>query len=345
MTLKRWLLVGTFGALALIIYLAWHDIIRAFYRLDSLNIWVLLLMVPMLFLFYFSLGKFFESFFAALGTKVRQSTLFTTMLELNFVNHVFPSGGISGFSYLTIRLKPYGISTAKATIAQMGRFGFAFVSHISLMFISLFLLAVEGHTSSLIVLLVSMFVFSLLAVAVVGLFVISNEQRCINFARRFVGLINHVVHIVRRKHPETLSLSKAEVTFVELHADYMQMRQNLGKMRQSFFWVTAASILEIALLYVVFVAHGVWVNPGAVIIAFVIANTAGLIVALPGGIGVFEALMTTVFIAVGVEPGLALSVTVVYRVIILLLSLVTGAAFYQRAINKIGSDGTADIHS
>ena len=88
-----------------------------------------------------------------------------------------------------------------------------------------------------------------------------------------------------------------------------------------------------------------WVNPGAVIIAFVIANTAGLIVALPGGIGVFEALMTTVFIAVGVEPGLALSVTVVYRVIILLLSLVTGAAFYQRAINKIGSDGTADIHS
>lgn len=345
MKLKRWLIVITFGALALIIYLAWHDIVKAFYRLNDLNGWVLLAMVPMLFLFYFSLAKFFEHFLSATGTKVRLRTLFTAMFELNFVNHVFPSGGVSGFSYLTLRLRPYGVSTAKTTFAQMGRFGFAFISHIVLMFLSLFLLAIEGHASQLVVLLVSLLVFSLVAVALFGIFIISNESRCISFARYFVGLINRVVRLVRPKRREVVDLSKAQMTFVELHEDYAQMRHNLKRMTRAFVWVTVASILEIALLYVVFIAHGVWVNPGAVVIAFVIANTAGLVVAIPGGIGVFETLMTTVFIAVGVDPGLALSVTLIYRVIILLLSLITGAALYQRAINKFGTNGNANLHS
>lgn len=345
MTFKRWLILITFGALALLIYLAWHDIVDAFYRLESLNPWVLLAMLPLLFLFYFALAKFFSSFFTAVGTPVKLKTLFTSMLELNFVNHVFPSGGISGFSYLTLRLRPYGVSTAKTTFAQIARFGFAFFGQIVLMFVSLFLLAIEERTSTLIVLLVSILVFSLIVSAVLGVFVISSQERGKSFARWLARLINRLIHFVRPKHPETINLAKVEETVEELHSDYIQTRRSLGRMRKAFLWITFTTLLEVALLYAVFVAHGEWVNPGAVVIAFVIANTTGLIVALPGGIGVFEALMTTVFIAVGIPPGLALSVTLVYRVIILVLSLIAGGALYHRAINKFGTDvDTASIH-
>jgi putative heme transporter len=345
MKLKHWLLTFTFGALALLIFLTWRDIIEAFYRLQTLNIWALLAMLPLLFLFYVTLSKFFSSFLAVFDAKVKIKTIFASILELNFVNHVFPSGGISGFSYLTMRLKPYGISTAKSTFAQMGRFGFALAGQIGLMFVSLFLLAIEGRASSLIILLVSILVFALIAVAVVGLFVISREGRIISFTHSLAKFANRLIHIFRRKHPETINLKKIEVTLTELHADYANVRQNLVKMRTAFIWITLSTILEVALLYAVFVAHGAWVNPGAVVIAFVIANTAGLVAAVPGGIGVFEAIMTTVFIAVGIPPGLAVSVTLVYRVIMLVLNLATGAALYHRAINKFGSNnGTTSIH-
>lgn len=346
MKLKHWLVIITLAALALLIYLTWGDILEAFHRLPGLNVWALLAMLPLLFLFYVTLSKFFSSFLAIFGAKVKIKTIFASILELNFVNHVFPSGGISGFSYLTMRLKPYGVSTAKSTFAQIGRFGFALAGQIGLMFISLFLLAIEGRASSLIVLLVSLLVFTLIAITAIGLFVISNERRSVNFAHRLARFVNYIIHFVRPKHPETINLQKVESTLVELHADYVEVRQNLNKLSGAFVWITLSTILEVALLYAVFVAHGAWVNLGAVVVAFVIANTAGLIAAVPGGIGVFEAIMTTIFIAVGIPPVLAVSVTLVYRVIMLVLNLLTGAVLYQRAINKFGSNGTTDsVHS
>lgn len=343
MTFKRWLILITFVALAVLIYAAWHDIVSAFQRLESLNIWVLLATVPLLFLFYFAMAKFFSSFFEAVQAPVKLKTVFASMLELNFVNHVFPSGGISGFSYLTLRLRPFGISTAKTTFAQISRFGFAFLGQVALMFVSLFLLAIEDRASTLIVLLVSILVLSLVAWALFGLFVISKESRGRAVAGVVARFLNRVIHIFRPKHPETISLSKVELTLSELHADYVMLRQNIGKMRWAFVWINVATLIEMGLLYTVFLAHGEWVNPGAVIIAFAIANTAGLIVALPGGIGVFETLMTTAFIAMGIPPGLALSVTLIYRVIILLLSLVTGGFLYHRAIGRMGENATS-IH-
>ncbi len=271
--------------------------------------------------------------------------MFASILELNFVNHVFPSGGISGFSYLTMRLKPYGVSTAKSTFAQIGRFGFALAGQIGLMFVSLFLLAIENRASTLIVLLVSILVFALIAAAAVVIFAISNQRRSVTFAARIARFANRIIYFIRPKHPETINLSKVESTLVELNADYAEVRRNMRRMWPAFFWITLSTLLEVALLYTVFVAHGAWVNPGAVIIAFVIANTVALVAAVPGGIGVFEAIMTTVFIAVGIPPGLAISVTLIYRVIMLVLNLATGAVLYQRAINKFGNDATASPNS
>lgn len=345
MTFKRWLILITFTALGLLILLAWRDILDALGRLGTLNIWVLALILPLLFLVYFSLTKYFVHFFEVFGTRLKLRTIFASILELNFVNHVFPSGGLSGFSYLTLRLKPYGISTAKSTLAQIGRFAFALSGQVALMFVSLFLLAIEGRANSVIILLVSILVFSLITSGLGGLFVISSQRRSVSFASFLARFINKAIHIFRPKHPETINLHRVEETLVELHTDYVELRQNLGKMKSAFFWITFYSFIEVAILYVVFLAHGVWINPGAVVIAYVLATTAGLIAALPGGIGVFEAIMTTVFIAVGVPPGLALSATLVYRIITLLLNLLAGAALYHRAINKLGEDnGTTNIH-
>ena len=49
-------------------------------------------------------------------------------LELNLVNHIFPSGGVSGISYTTWRMHKLGVSSARSTFAQVIRYVTGFLS-------------------------------------------------------------------------------------------------------------------------------------------------------------------------------------------------------------------------
>lgn len=334
---KLWLNIATFSALALIIFFAWHDIVSAFERMGQLNIWVLLLLIPIQIFAYVALARMFYHFFCATYTKLPMKTLVPAMFELNFVNHVFPSGGVSGFSYLTIRLKPDGVSTAKSTLAQLARFAFTFMCFIVLLLIALFVLALEGRASSLVILVVSGVTFTMVFGTAVLIFVISRESRITAFTKGLARALNKCMHFLGSQHPEVIKLRRVEKTFLELHQDYALLKKDIKKMRRVLLWAFIMNIAELMVLYIVFVAHDVWPNVGAVAIAYAIANIAGLIAILPGGVGVYEPLMTAVFISTGIPAGVALSVTLVYRVVTLLLSLLTGYFLYQKVIHKYGT--------
>jgi len=338
MKFKLWLNVITFAALGLVVFLAWSDVAHAFQKMLTLNIWILLLIVPAQLFAYFSLAKVFLYFFKAIDVKLTVRQLFAPMLELNFVNHVFPSGGASGFSYLTMRLKPYGVSTAKSTLGQLARFVSTFIAYVVLMFVALFVLALQGNVNPLVVLAVSSIAFTILFSTSVLMFVISEKSRIDRFTTRMAMWVNKVIHIFRPKHPETISLRGVRKMFLELHEDYVQVRGNLKGLIPVMRWALLTNLAEVSLLYIAFLAHGAWVNPGAVLIALVVANLVGLIAILPGGVGLYEPLMTAVLISGGIPGALALSATLVYRVISLLVSLLTGYFLYHRALNRYGSD-------
>jgi putative heme transporter len=86
-------------------------------------------------------------------------------------------------------------------------------------------------------------------------------------------------------------------------------------------------------VYVVYVAFGHWVNPGAVIIAYAVASFAGLLSILPGGIGVYETLMISVLAAAGVPASLSIPVTIMYRIVNTLLQIIPGYIYYQKALS------------
>lgn len=337
MKLKLWLNLLTFCALGLVIFFAWHDITLAFQNIANLNVWVLLLIVPAQLFAFYSLGKVFYHFFRATGVNLTMRELWAPMIELNFVNHVFPSGGASGFSYLTLRLKPYGVSTAKSTLAQLARFVSTFLAFIVMMFVALFILAVQGDVSPLVILAVTSIAFLVLFSTAILAYVVGTERRIDAFTKKMTIWLNKCINIFRRKHPETIKLTRVRKMFMELHEDYLFVRGNLKGMWPVMRWAVLTNLAEASLLYIAFLAHGTWVNPGAVIIALVVANLVGLIAILPGGVGLYEPLMTAVLISGGIPAVLALSATLVYRVISLLTSLITGYVLYHRALNRYGS--------
>lgn len=328
--------IVTFTLLALAIFLVRTDILNAIRDLGKINSIALILIIPLQIQNYAAYAHLYQEFLKILGSKHDFKFMFKVALEMNFVNHVFPSGGVSGFSYFAARLKPAGVSAAQATLTQTMRFVLTFASFVFLLFIGLFLLALGGSASNMTILITCSLAFLTVFLIIVGIYIVSSKKRIKSSIKFLTKVINRVLHVVRPNHPETISLKRVEEVGNETHKNYEILKEKLPQLRTPFFYSSLANITELATIYVVYIAYGSYVNPGAVIIAYALANFAGLIAVLPGGIGVYEGLMAAVLVSAGVPAGIAISVTVMYRVLNLLLSLPVGYYYYHKAVATLG---------
>jgi uncharacterized protein (TIRG00374 family) len=335
---KFWLNIVTFVALGVLVIVSRHQIAEAFRSFAKLNYLWLFMMVPLQLLNNFAYAKLYQSNLRNLGEKVKTSTLFLTSFELNFVNHVFPSGGVSGFSYLNLRLRQSGIPTAKTTLVQILRFALTFVSFLVILFFGMIFLTFGRYTSPFIILLCSSIVFLTIFGTLVGVYIIGDSGRIKTFVSFLPRILNRVGRRFRKHRTNIVDINKVEKTMEDLHQDYVLISKDWRQLKQPFLWALVVNLTDLATVFVVYLAFGTWVNPGAVIIAYAVANFAGLVAILPGGVGIYEGLMTATMASAGVNKGLALSATLVYRVFYMLLFLPPGYLLYQRFLKQSGEE-------
>lgn len=332
---SKWRLVltiATFIALAVLIYSLRQQIADVIHNLGRVNALALLLIIPIEILNYDAYARLYISLFATLGKKVRYWPMYRLTLEFNFVNHILPSGGISGISYFNVRARAEGISAATSTAAQVTRLFLLFASFQPLLILGVFFLAIRGHTNNLIMVIASSLITLLIVGTFAGLYIIESRSRINAFLTYITKALNRLIHLVRPNYPETINIASAQNTFNELHDNYETFKKNLPALKMPFIYMLIANMTEVAALYAVYVAFGEFVNVGAVILAYSVANFAGLISVLPAGIGVYEGLMTAVLIATGIPAELSIPVTIMYRVLNMTTQLTPGYYFYQKAI-------------
>jgi putative heme transporter len=329
----------TFAAMILLIYALRHQIMETLDNIQHVNYWVLLLVIPLQLLNYDAYARMYRDILAHLGQPVRYRSLYRVGLELNFVNHAFPSGGVSGISYFSVRLRNYGVKASTATLLQLFKFMLVFLSFQLVLAFGLLALAIGNKANDLIILFATM-LSTLTAVGTFGAaYVISSRARIRGFFAGMTKLLNRLIHVVRPQHPETISVARLEGVATDMHGNYVALKGNLGVVRTSLRYALIGNVTEILTIYVFYVAFGEWVNIGAVIIAYAIANFAGLISVLPGGIGVYEALMFGVLAAAGIPAGLSIPVIVMYRVVNMTIQLLPGWVLYHRSLNEGESRG------
>ena len=332
------LTVITFLALGAFVYALRHQIIGTIGNLERANFWILLAVIPLQALHYHFVARMYRRLFRLLGNKVSYKFLYRTALELNFVNLVFPSAGVSGFSYFGIRMRSKGVTPGKATLVQTMRFVLLFIAFQLLLFIGLFLLALNGRASNLMILIASSLATFLLVGTLLLTYIIGSEKRIDSFFTLITKLLNRIIQVVRPNNPETINVSRAQGAFKDYHGNYKILQTNYKKLFRPLLYALFINLSEVLTIYVVFAAFGEWVNPGAVIIAYAVANFAGLISVLPGGVGIYEALMTGVLAAGGVPAALSLPVIVAYRIMSMGVQLPPGAYLYHTAINEKDAD-------
>lgn len=325
--------IVTIIALIILILAIHKDIFSTFNNLHKVDFWALLLLIPVEYWNYHAQAKLYQKLFTIVGNDLSYKFLFKTSLELNFVNSVFPSGGLTGISYFGARMRSDKITGGRAALVQIMKLMMIFLSFEVLLIIGLFLMAIRGHVNGLTILLGGSLTTLLVVGTMAFVFIIGDSKR-INTSFVFITrILNRLIHIVRPSHPETISIERYRPTVNEFHDNYKLMATHRRELNWPLVHAFEANLSEILAVYVVYIAFGRWVNFGAVIVAYAVANFAGLISVLPSGVGIYEALMTAVLAAGGVPPSLSLPVVVMYRVLNTLLQLPPGYVYYHRTLH------------
>jgi uncharacterized protein (TIRG00374 family) len=294
--------------------------------LKDVNLWVLLLILPIRYLSYYSNTRYFVSFLKMFGHTVGEEKLFRSVVTMNFVNTVFPTGGISGVSYIANALKPK-VDSHTTAIAQVFWQAFTVAGYfvfLIIAFLSLFVTSSTERIGFKVILLFILAVIGLGIAASVVLFQRNTTEKISYWATR---PINTVLHFVKRN---ALGKERLDRFFDDFYGSIAHMRADKARVRRPIMWAFAGLFFEIASVYIVFVAFGQFVNPGVVIAGYSLAILFSMASFFTAGVGVYEATMVATFVALGQPLGLSLSVTLVYRTIALWLFLPVGLYFYKR---------------
>jgi uncharacterized protein (TIRG00374 family) len=339
MSFRGWISIVTIALIGLVVFLAWPEIYKAFLLLGKVNIFILFIMVPVQLLSYFAAGEIMFSYLREKGhlknTKPIQMTRLS--LELNFVNHVLPSGGIAGVSYLAWRLKSHGVTAGRATMAQIIDLVVSFLSFTSIMIFALIWIIIDNNINRTAILLAVIIVIASIAVALLTLYFVSSAKRLEKLGRWASHAANFIVKKVTFGKKKSIVKEETVMSFLgDIHEDYIDIKNNLTILKKPFYWSFVVNIADAFLFYIAFMSFGVYLDPAALFIAFGLAQTIGSLFMTPGGTGAFEMIMITFLVSSGVKADIAIAGTILARVILVLGTIIFGYIFYQLTIIKYG---------
>lgn len=336
---RGWLTIITLVLLGLVIFFARHELVEAWRLLDRVNLWILALLIPVQFFSYFATGGMIFSYLRAKGDLKDMSRwrMTRTALELNFVNHILPSGGAAGFSYLSWVLGRHGVRAGRSTMAQIVRFALTFISFLVLLLLAVAILIIDHQIDRMTILLCSALAVLCIGATLGGIYIIGSRLRLERFSAWLTKLVNKVVRKVTRGHKKhVLKDTIIKDFFMDLHDDYVAIRKDSKILVKPFIWALVANIADVALIWIAFWALGVPLNPAILFVAFGLASIASAVSVTPGGAGVYEAIMIAFLASSAVPADVAIAGTLLARVALVLGTILFGYAFYQLTVLKYG---------
>lgn len=339
LTFRGWLTIITLVLLTVVIFAAWPEIQKAWGLMGKVNLWVLALLIPVQLFSYYATGGMIFSYLRSKGEIKQMSHWGMTRLalELNFVNHILPSGGAAGFSYLAWVLNRYKVSAARSTMAQIIRFTLTFISFVLLMLVALLFLGLNHQADKTMVFIAVILSVLAIAATMFVIWLVKSRPRLDRFSGWLAKKVNAVVSFVTlKKKKKVVKKSTLQHFFGGVHDDYESLRKDRKVLIVPFIWAMIANILDVALIWIAFYSLGVSIDPALLFIAFGISSIASAISVTPGGAGVYETVMVMFLAASGVTPEIAIAGTLLARVVLLAGTIAFGYFFYQLTLSTHG---------
>lgn len=325
--------VATVVLVGYVIYQNWPDIVDTFYHLGDANILILLLLIPEQLFMYYTCGQIFFSYLRRKYHKyLRQKDMLNVSLELNFVNHAVPAGGLGGLAYLSYRLQQFDVTAGQASFLYIFRYAVttvvnyfqAFVAVIVLMVLNL--IPPEAMWIVPVSLLMNLGVFVALILIV---FIASSKKRISFFADKVSKISGKIVRVVTFGHKKQVAKVKdINKYFNDIHDCVLMVKADKKSLVFPAAWGVLYSFFEVATYWIVAISLGRPEILPCILVGEAIGSVFDGIVPY----GLYELGMAGVMIALGVDFPTATIVTVMTRVFTLILTIITGTVPYYKVI-------------
>ncbi|TXG76165.1 flippase-like domain-containing protein [Patescibacteria group bacterium] len=304
-----------------------HELVQL---LKQVNLFVLALIIPVRYAYYWSNTRFYQHFYTIYGKKLSFRELFPAVMSMNFINTVIPSGGVSGLTYFTKAFERR-VTHRQALLAQAFWYIAVLVSMVFVLALSfLILLATNAvlPVSSRFILVLSL----ILLIGGIMLFALTlNDQILVKALYVLTRPANWILRLLKRP-PLT---EKHIERFVGGYHDLIELFREQPKRAVRPFLDALLTIgVELLSLTIIFLAFGKVVNVGAVGVAYILAMLFSIASIFTNGVGAYEAAMVGVFTALGYPLELSISVTALYRLIAMWLFIPFGLYFYRHRVER-----------
>lgn len=286
---------------------------------------------------YYAAGQIYFAFLRQRkGFKISTPKLTRISLEINFVNHAIPSGGVSGLAYLVWRLKEMHITAGQISFIHVLRYAICALANTLQTWIAIIIVLVTGavveggHWALWIAAAVALGIEAVIFVA----WMIVRKQKNVDWlSDNAAKLINRVVRkMTRGKKRKFLKEEAVANFFTDLRNYYLRIMRNKKTLWRPVIWGMFYSFLELATYWVVGCALGHPEILPQIMIAEGVASVVGTVMVTPGGVGGYEGAMIAIMVATGVDLQIATITVIVTRVCVLIGTIVTGYPFYQTAL-------------
>ncbi len=334
----------TFALIIYVIYKNFNDIKEAIGHLSETNIFVLLLLIPEQLFMYFCCGQMFFSYMRAKkdAQKISTWTLMRVSLELNFVNHAVPAGGLGGLGYITWRLKPFGATPGQSSFMYVLRYIITICANQLQTIVAILALLIFGtvpEAGAWVIWVTALLSVGIVVAIMIAVVIASSKKRIAWFGKTATNLINWLVDKVTFGHKKNILQRELVDKYLDdAHDDLMTARRNKKMLLWPIIWGIIYSFLEVATYWIVAASLGHPEILPQIMIGEAIGSVMGAIVPY----GLYELGMAGIMVSLGVPIALAGTVVLMTRVIVLASTILSGYGFYQHSISKIGRKQKAE---
>ena len=335
----------TFVLIVYVVYANFGDIKEAISHIGETNILVLLLLIPEQLFMYFCCGQMFFSYMRAKkdAQKISAWTLMQVSLELNFVNHAVPAGGLGGLGYITWRLKPFGATAGQSSFMYVLRYVITICANQLQTIVAIIALLLFGNipaAGAWVIGFTALLSVGIIAVIAILVAIASSKKRIEWFAKVGTNFINWLVKTVTFGHKTNILQRETVDKYLgDAHDDLTTARQHKSMLVRPILWGIVYSFLEIATYWIVAASLGHPEILPQIMIGEAIGSVMGAIVPY----GLYELGMVGIMASLGVDAGLSALVVLMTRVIVLASTIISGYGFYQHSISKIGRKEKAEM--
>lgn len=334
MNLQRWLILAGVVFFGLFVYFAREDILEAIDLIRSADWRLLLLIIPIQVVNYFIKAQFHYSMLKHFGYAVSLWRLFCLNWAIFFVNVTLPTVGLSSLPLMGTVLRNDDVPPGKATLVYFSKYAITYASYIFILLFGVLTLYFAGNIAQITIRFTVLLGFGIIAISIFGVYVL-YDQRAFNWATYKIKQLIDWISRKFRSGKELIGDERLKTVLKDFYEGFHQVMRNRAYLKQPFWWGLAGNVIELSILYVVFLALGVAPNPGVVIIAYAFANGAGFLSIIPGDFGVYEVVMVAALKAAGVPLSVSISATLLYRVVVKFAFLPIGFYFYTRYVGEV----------